>query len=71
MSMYFERVEEKEYSKFRQDVKDIFSIAVIEEFGDSCDGDVIPDEDINESLLNPNAEAYYIYAEIRRLAGLY
>lgn len=70
MSMYFERVEEKEYSKFRQDVKDIFSIAVIEEFGDSCDGDVIPDEDINESLLNPNAEAYYIYADDKKVGGV-
>ena len=56
MNIYFKKVEEKEYNSFRQDVKEVFAIAVVEEFGDSDDGDVIPDEDINESLFNPNAK---------------
>lgn len=69
MNIYFEKVEEKEYRAFREDIKDVFSIAVIEEFGDSCHGDVIPDEDINESLFNPNAEVYYIYVDDKKAGG--
>ena len=70
MNIYFKKVEEKEYNSFRQDVKEVFAIAVVEEFGDSDDGDVILDEDINESLFNPNAETYYIYLDDKKIGGV-
>ena len=49
MNVHFEVVKEAEYEVFRKDVKDIFSIAVKEEFGELED-EVITDEEINESL---------------------
>lgn len=76
MKVNFEVVEEKEYSAFRQDVKDIFSIAVIEEFGDNdelgeCDDEeVISDEEINESLYKINAEVYYAYVDGKKVGGV-
>lgn len=65
MKIYFERLEEKEYSAFRQDVKDIFSIAVIKEFGEANE-----DEDINESLYKLNAEVYYVYVDEKKVGGV-
>lgn len=71
MKIYFERLEEKEYSAFRQDVKDIFSIAVMKEFGaDNEDEDIICDEDINESLYKLNTEVYYVYVDEKKVGGV-
>ena len=59
MNVHFEVVKEAEYEVFRKDVKDIFSIAVKEEFGELED-EVITDEEINESLDKPKAQVYYV-----------
>ena len=69
MNIYFEKVKEKEYGAFRQDVKDIFSIAVIEEFGES-DDEVICDEEINDSLYKQNSEVYYVYIDEKKVGGV-
>lgn len=69
MKIYFERVEENEYDAFRQDVRDIFSIAAIEEFGES-DEEVISDEDINKSLYKQNAEIYHVYMDKKKVGGI-
>ena len=71
MKVSFEVVEEKEYGAFRKDVKEIFSIAVIEEFGESDDEEeVISDEEINESLYKENAEIYYAYVDGKKVGGV-
>lgn len=69
MKVSFEVVKEKEYGVFRKDVKEIFSIAVIEEFGES-DEEVITDEEINESLYKENAEVYYVYVDEKKVGGV-
>lgn len=69
MKIHFERVEEKEYGAFRKDVKDIFSIAVIDEFGES-DDEVISDEEINDSLYKQNVEVYYAYIDEKKVGGV-
>lgn len=66
----FERLEEREYGEFRNDVKNIFSISAINEFGLSKDTDgIVPDADIDASLYNPQCEAYFIYAGDERVGG--
>lgn len=60
----FKKLVEQEYAKFRADVKEIFSIAVIETFGNpDHQGEIIPDNDIDLSLYNPQCEALAVYAE--------
>ena len=58
----FKKLVEQEYAKFRADVKEIFSIAVIETFGNPDHQDeIIPDNDIDLSLYNPQCEALAVY----------
>ena len=52
-----------------KDVKDIFSIAVKEEFGELED-EVITDEEINESLDKPKAQVYYVYVDQKKVGGV-
>lgn len=67
----FKRLAELDYNEFRNDVKDIFSISVINEFGLSKeDESVISDEDIDASLYNPQCEAYAIYADNEKVGGV-
>ena len=54
----------KKYDEFRADVKEIFSIAVIETFGNpDHQEDIIPDNDIDLSLYNPQCETLAVYAD--------
>ena len=69
MNVHFEVVKEAEYEVFRKDVKDIFSIAVKEEFGELED-EVITDEEINESLDKPKAQVYYVYVDQKKVGGV-
>ncbi len=67
----FKRLGEQEYAKFREDVKKIFSIAVIETFGNPDDQEeIIPDNDINVSLYNPQCETLAIYADGEKIGGV-
>lgn len=67
----FQQLKEQDYAVFRNDVKRIFSIAVIEEFGESQEeGDVIPDKDINLSLYNPQCEAFFVYDNGNKVGGI-
>lgn len=55
-------LEQNEVPEFRADVKRIFSIAVIETFGEpENEDDIISDDIVNESLLNPLCESFSIY----------
>lgn len=67
----FRRLDEQEYATFRNDVKQIFSIAIIEEFGElQEEGDIIPDEDINLSLYNPQCEVFFVYYNDEKVGGV-
>ncbi len=70
MQITFQEIKEEDFGAFRQDVKDIFSIAVIREFGNPERGEVIPDEDIDEALFHPQAEVYYILADGEKIGGV-
>lgn len=67
--LQFKVVPEQEYNTFKQDVKEIFSIAVNDTFGHS-DKEVITDEAINHSLFNSNAEVYHVYENGEKVAGV-
>ena len=67
----FKKLVEQEYAKFRADVKEIFSIAVIETFGNpDHQEEIIPDNDIDLSLYNPQYEALAVYAEGEKVGGV-
>ena len=67
----FRRLAEQEYAAFREDVKKIFSIAVIETFGIAQDQDeIIPDEDIDVSLYNPQCETWAVYSDGEKVGGV-
>ena len=67
----FKKLVEQEYAKFRTDVKEIFSIAVIETFGNPDNQeDIVPDNDIDLSLYNPQCEALAVYADGEKVGGV-
>ena len=67
----FKKLVEKDYDNFRKDVKEIFSIAVIETFEKPDDPDgIIPDSDINTSRYNPECEVLVIYADGEKAGGV-
>ncbi|MBR5014996.1 MAG: hypothetical protein IKY16_10405 [Bacteroidales bacterium] len=71
MSIIFKPLEQKELPGFRADVKRIFSIAVIETFGEpENEDDIISDDIVNESLLNPLCEAFSIYEGREKVGGV-
>ena len=52
-------------------MKEIFSIAVIETFGNpDHQEEIIPDNDIDLSLYNPQYEALAVYAEGEKVGGV-
>lgn len=67
----FKKLSEQEYDDFREDVKKIFSIAVIESFGKPKENeDIIPDEDINTSLYNPQCDVLSVYDNNEKVGGV-
>ena len=67
----FKRLDKQEYGEFRNDVKNIFSIAVIESFGELDDKEaIVPDSDINMSLYDPQCETLAVYADGKKVGGV-
>lgn len=67
----FNKLVEQEYAKFRADVKEIFSIAVIETFGSPNDQEeIIPDNDIDLSLYDSQCEVLAVYADGEKVGGV-
>ena len=67
----FKKLVEQEYDEFRADVKEIFSIAVIQTFGNpDHQEDIIPDNDIDLSLYDPQCEALAVYADGEKVGGV-
>lgn len=69
MEIQLRLLDKKYYGDFKNDVKNIFKIAVIEEFGNISDSEVISDREIEESLYDPNAKVYYIYSSGWKVGG--
>lgn len=66
----FKKLGKQEYGEFKNDVKNIFSIAVIESFGETYDKEtIVPDSDINMSLYNPQCETLAVYADGKKVAA--
>lgn len=67
----FNKLVDAEYAKFRADVKEIFSIAVIETFGSPNDQEeIIPDNDIDLSLYDSQCEVLAVYADGEKVGGV-
>lgn len=64
-----EPVAEADLSRFRAELRDAFSVAVIEEFGSVSDGAIPPDEVIVESCDAPGAEVLHILMDDKRVGG--
>lgn len=65
-----ELAKEYELDKFKQDLKESFSVAVIEEFG-SLDADLIPPaEDIVENFKAPESYIYHIVSNGEKVGGV-
>ena len=59
MNIYFETLDKNDYDNFKKDVQEAFALAVMQEFKDTFSNacEVIPDEDINQSLYNPKCSS--------------
>ena len=70
MNIQFQPVEKEDFKRFREDVKEIFSIAVLRDVGKPENGEVIPDEDIDHSLCDPHSTVYHIFANGEKVGGI-
>lgn len=57
-----------EYEKFIRDLQAAFKVAVVEEFGPTNE-EVIPDEDIKNSMSTTGAEVYHIVQDGKIIGG--
>ena len=65
-----ELVKEYELSKFKKDLQESFSVAIIEEFGSLDNGPIPSDEDIEESFKAPGSAIYHILSNGIRVGGV-
>ena len=65
-----ELAKENELSKFKKDLQESFSVAVIEEFGSLEDGPIPSDKDIEESFKAPGAVIYHILSNGIKVGGV-
>ena len=70
MNISFQPLSEHDFPDFQNDVKDVFSIALIEQFGLPQDKEFFMDDDINETFHNPKLVTYYIYADEKKAGGV-
>lgn len=65
-----ELAKEDELDKFKQDLQESFSVAVIEEFGSIDAGPIPSDKEIEESFKAPGAAIYHILSNGIRVGGV-
>ena len=71
MSITFDKLGERDYKGFCDDVKEIFSIAAVEAFGPPKDGrEIIPTDEVCRILQNIMCEAYAVYANSVKVGGV-
>ena len=64
-----ELAKEDELPKFKKDLQESFSVAVIEEFGSLDDGPIPSDKEIEESFNAPGAAIYHILLNGVKIGG--
>lgn len=69
MNMLLHRITEQDFGDFRNDVKNVLSIAVIDKFGRPRTGNIVEDEEIDEVICTPNAVVYWICADAIKVGG--
>ena len=69
-SIFFQALAEPDFHDFRNEVKEVFSIAIAEHFGLSRDGNFFEDDDIDGMLRDPKSAVYAIYVDGRRAGGV-
>ena len=62
-SIFFQALAEPDFHDFRNEVKEVFSIAIAEHFGLSRDGNFFEDDDIDGMLRDPKSAVYAIYVD--------
>lgn len=67
--MTLETVAAVDLPRFRTELQEAFSVAVIEEFGSVSDGAVPPDDVVIESCEAPGAEVLHILLDNQRVGG--
>ncbi len=70
MNIQLKRTKKEDFEIFKKDVKDIFSLAVIEEFGSCENGGPISEEDLEESLYAPQSVVYDILWDEKKAGGI-
>lgn len=71
MEITFVKIEKSDYNNFCADVCEIFSIAVIETFGNPKEGkDIIPRDEIWEIISDSDCETYAVYADGIKVGGI-
>lgn len=65
-----ELVKEDELYKFKKDLQESFSVAVIEEFGSVDAGPIPSDEEIEKSFNAPGAVIYHILSNGIKVGGV-
>lgn len=71
MSITFDKLGERDYKGFCDDVKEIFSVAVIETFGQPEDGrEIISADEVCRTLQDPKCETYAVYANGVKVGGV-
>lgn len=62
--------ERNELNKFKIDLQDAFSVAVVEQFGHNLDEPIPSDKDIEESFKAPGAVVYHIISNGKIIGGV-
>lgn len=60
---------EADFPEFQKKLQEAFAVAVVEAFGDTGDGPVPPDEDVQESFRAPDAVIYHIFVDGNKAGG--
>ena len=70
MNITFDKLKKRDYNGFCDDVKEIFSIAAIEAFGQSQNSrEIISADEVFRTLQDPACEAYAVYADGIKAGG--
>lgn len=67
MNLDFQSINPKEFSIFREEIKQIFSIATLATNGKKSS---LSDDDVNKTLLNPKGQAFFVYENGERVGGV-
>lgn len=61
---------EADLPEFQKKLQEAFAVAVVETFGDTGDGPIPPEEDVQESFHAPGAVTYHILVDGEKVGGV-